>query len=460
MLLDRKVLVVGGGFTGMCAAAALSARGAKVTVLETLEGPVSQFRGELIHPRGARALDSLGLLAPLKAAGAVGVVGFAVMPAEGEDSVLLPYPAQGGEGIGVDHGKMVMALRREVASRPGVTLKTSARVEDVLREGERVVGVKLADGTALKADLVVAADGRYSRLRKALGLEPQVELVSYTVAVACEGPVLPYRMRGHVFLGAPGPILAYPYGEDRVRMCIDVPVGLAKGREAFLELVREEYARFVPEPLRAAMLHALQHHPFEACATHVVETESCAAPGIALIGDAGGCSHPLTAGGMTCALNDVLVLAECASQAGPVDAALAEYQKQRYRFIRMRAMFTEALYEVFKGRDPGSKSLQSGVFRYWKSSSRARSSSMGILSGDDSRPTVFMAEYARVLGLSTLEVLGELRREPSLRGSYRRMRSLLGTSLARLEVSGKKTLGMLWQVPRMRLSRVPGHRAA
>ena len=447
--------MVGGGFVGMGAAAALSSRGAKVTVLETLQGPVSQFRGELIHPRGVRALNSLGLLDPLLREGAVGVEGFAAKPAESTQAVLLPYPNHGGHGLGVDHGKMVMTLRREVARRPNVTFRSQARVEDVVRAGNRVSGVRLADGTVLEADLVVAADGRYSKLRRAIGLEPEVELVSYTVAVTCEGPVLPWGMRGHVFLGAPGPILAYPYGPNLTRMCIDVPPGMAKGRDSYVRLIREEYARDVPEPLRGAMLHSLAHHPFEACATHVVETEACAAPGIVLVGDAGGCTHPLTAGGMTTGMNDVLTLADCLAEGDHSDDALLEYQKQRYRFIRMRSMFTEALYEVFKGRDAGSKTLQAGVFRYWRRSARARRASMGILSGDESRPVVFMSEYARVLGLSTLDVLDGLIAEPSVRGGYSRMKSLLKTSLGRLEVSGKKTVRMLWQVPRMRLSPVP-----
>ena len=455
MLPGRDILVVGGGFTGMAAAAALASRGAKVTVLETLNGPVSQFRGELIHPRGVRALEALGLKAPLLAAGGVGVVGFAPVPGQGEDPVLLPYAAGGGEGLGIDHGQMVRTLRREVARRPGVTLRENARVDDLLRQGARVVGVRLSDGEELRADLVVGADGRYSRLRKLLGLDPEPQLLSYTVAVQCEGDVLPWKSRGHVFLGAPGPILAYPYGQGRVRMCIDVPVGAAKGKDAYRALIRRAYAPFVPQPLRDAMLHGLDAHPFEGCATHAIETLACAAPGIALVGDAGGCSHPLTAGGMTCAMNDVLVLADVLSRRGDADGALEEYQRERYKFIRMRAMFTEALYEVFRGLDDGSKTLQAGVFRYWRRSARARAASMGILSGDESRPRVFMTEYARVLGLSTLEVVDGMWREPEVRGRYARMKSLLQTSLGRLEVSGKKTLGMMLRVPRMRLSRVP-----
>src|SRR5580693_6582645 len=59
------VVVVGGGFSGMCAAAALSAGGRRVIALEARTGPDPRFRGELIHPPGVAALASLGMLGPL-----------------------------------------------------------------------------------------------------------------------------------------------------------------------------------------------------------------------------------------------------------------------------------------------------------------------------------------------------------------------------------------------------------
>src|SRR3954471_10850194 len=79
------VIVVGGGFAGMACAAALSAQGRTVTVIESHHGHDPRFRGELIHPRGVRALDDLGLKEPLLKAGGVPVKGFAVTPKAGVD---------------------------------------------------------------------------------------------------------------------------------------------------------------------------------------------------------------------------------------------------------------------------------------------------------------------------------------------------------------------------------------
>jgi len=69
-------------------------------------------------------------------------------------------------------------------------------------------------------------------------------------------------------------------------------------------------ADHVPDGIRGPMIDALKQLHFEACATHAISTDACAAPGVALVGDAGGCSHPLTASGMTNAMNDLMTLSE------------------------------------------------------------------------------------------------------------------------------------------------------
>lgn len=440
------VLIVGGGFAGMSTAAALGARGARVRVFEAAPTRDLRFRGELLHPRGVRGLAQLGLKGPLLAAGGVAVGGFSVTPDAGAEAVTLPYAAEQGAGLGIDHHAMVMAMRAQVATRPGVQVLTSERIVDLLREGGRVVGVRTASGASHRADLVVVADGRASKLRALLGLEPKARLLSYTVAFGVPGE-LPNGRLGHVFLGAPGPILAYPYGEGLVRFCVDVPLGAPKGREALVELVTHAYAAVVPEPLRAAMVRSLHDNPFEACANHSISTTACAAPGVVLVGDAGGCAHPLTASGMTNAMNDVLTLAELVGAQGPTDAALNAYQRQRYDFVRMRELFTDALYEVFRGEDDGAASLRAGVFEYWRRSASARRASMDILSGEEVRVSRFVGEYTQVFRRSATQVVKRLATEP--RVGSRRLRALTRTSLGRLSEALERTARKL--VDRYRL---------
>ncbi|MBL9039604.1 MAG: FAD-dependent oxidoreductase, partial [Archangium sp.] len=274
------VIIVGGGFAGLTAAAALSRQGASVTVFERAPSYDRQFRGELIHPRGVRGLDAVGLAQPLFDGGGIPVRGFAVTPGAGADATLLPYRSDSGPGMGIDHEHMVLTMRREVARRAGVQVVTGLRVSELLREGQRVTGVEVEGGAVHRASLVVLADGRQSKLRARLGLEPEVTLLSHTIAFGVEGTPLPWGLRGHVFLGGPGPILAYPYGEGRVRFCVDVPLGAAKGKAAIIEYLVAKAAPVVPQPLRDAMEASLRTHGFEGCANQSIQTQACAAPGV------------------------------------------------------------------------------------------------------------------------------------------------------------------------------------
>jgi squalene monooxygenase len=401
------VLVVGGGFAGLTAAAALSRAGATVTVLEAHEGPMPAFRGELLHSHGVRALGDIGLGEAVSSDFGVDVHGFAAFEGADPDAVLLPYANHSVPGFGFDHARLVNHLRREVAQRPRVELVTRARVEDLVYERGRPVGARCSGGLIRRAALIVGADGRHSKVRKLLRIPTGATLLSHMVVVSLEGDLLPRPGFGHVFVGPPGPALAYPYAQRKVRMCIDVPLAMASGRERIAAYVRDRVAGFVPEPLRAALVTALDRGDFSGAANHAIYTTSCVAPGVALVGDAGGCSHPLTATGMTAALNDVSTLAACLSIPGGPEYALQEYQRRRYRFVRAREVFAHAMYEVFRDAGPGALSLRSGMFRYWRANERARRASMQILAGEDSRVSSFLAEYVRVMGDSGRLAWGE-----------------------------------------------------
>ncbi len=438
------VIIVGGGLTGCTLALALADGRRRILVLEARKGKNPRFNGELIHPSGVDHLDSLGVLAALHEAGGVDVVGFAVVPNVNAAPITLPYAEIGAEraaGFAIDHHDLVATLRSHAALRPGVELRYGERVTALVRAEERVIGVDTPSGRIL-APLTLAADGRHSKLRALIEMPERARLLSYSAAALLKDCRLPLPAHGHIFVGAPGPVLVYPINEQggvvNARTVIDLPSDMDRGKGAVVRAIAEHYLPHVPAAVRPSFARALAEDDIEIAANYAIYTDECTVPGLALVGDACGCSHPLTATGMTIAQNDVRELAAALREVpldspARLDDALARYQQARYRFVRAREILADALYEVFLGAEDGTRAIREGMFRYWNGSVTSRARSMALLSGHDSRLETFIREYVKVVAMSTsTAVLGRVN-DPSLRG---RVRSLLGLGQKTVEKLG------------------------
>jgi 2-polyprenyl-6-methoxyphenol hydroxylase-like FAD-dependent oxidoreductase len=443
---DADVVIIGGGLSACAMAAALADGRRKIVMVEARKGKNPRFNGELIHPTGVDVLDARGFLQPLFDAGAAQMLGFAAMPHQASSEtgdgawMLLPYreiPGSRPYGIGVDHHVLVDTLRRLTLARAGIELRLGERVNAVVRDEERVTGVVTTAGT-LRAPLVIACDGRHSKARTLFGLDERARLISYSAAALLTDCELPHAGHGHIFLAPWGPSLAYPISATSARAVIDLPLDMDRGGEAVVAAVREHYLPHMSAGVQKSMRRALDAGEIEIAANYSIQTDECVVPGAALVGDACGCSHPLTATGMTVALTDTRLLAEALAgldltQPNAVDEALERYQRDRYRYVRAREVLADALYEVFAGIDDGTRAIRAGIFDYWRRDVGHRARSMALLSGAESRLPAFLREYLTVVGLSTRVALRGEVNEPSLVG---RMRSLIGLGKKSVEKAG------------------------
>ncbi|MFI7355420.1 FAD-dependent oxidoreductase [Streptomyces avidinii] len=165
-MTNRHAVVVGAGIGGLTAAVALHRRGWQVTVCERAPEPPVTGAGIGLAPNALRALDAIGI----DVARAVGSAVPATMGVRRPDGRWLTR-------VGTAH----MATRYGVAPlavpRPALTATLAAALPPAaLRHGTEVAGVDDAEGRAtvrtaagpdLPCDLVVAADGIHSPLRRA-----------------------------------------------------------------------------------------------------------------------------------------------------------------------------------------------------------------------------------------------------------------------------------------------------
>jgi squalene monooxygenase len=429
---DYDIAIVGAGFTGAFAAAALADGRRRILVLDAHPAGRPQFGGELIHAAGIDMLIGLRLWPILQHADGERVDGFHVSTDAGDPPVRLPYrdvPVLRPGGLAIEHRQIVSRVRAYLTGCPGVEVRTGQRVVDVVWRDGRVAGVKTASGEEVHATLTLVADGRHSRTRKGIGIRARKRAISLSAIVTTENESLPERRYACICLGAPGPCLAYGLRNRDVRFCIDVPITDDVKREQVASRLREEYAPRLPIPLRAQLLKGLDSGPLELCGNYMVQTDRCTVPGAALIGDSAGCSHPLTASGMTNSLSDICILSDELRLGSTLDEALARYEVRRYRFVRIREILAEELYEAFRAEGVGARAIRTGIFRYWRTSAHGRAATVALLSGDDARLSTFVSEYLRVMRESIQGTVLRPKSDSSLRGRAHSLAGLLKGSL-------------------------------
>ena len=419
------LLIVGGGFAGIVAALTTANESRRVAILEASTAP-PRFSGDLIHPLGRQLLADIGLLPQLLSQGAVSIHGFAVFSgvrseeARDGNPATLPY-RDAVRGLAMDSRALVEALRAEVRTRPDIQLHCGCEAVEVLRRNGRVVGVRDSNGAAWFAPLTVIAQGRHGRLRHQLGFVEKPRPLSVSTALTLAGVTLPLPDYAHIFLNPrarnAGPLLAHPLGGGEVRVSIDLPRPLREHRLA--DLILREHLAHLPCEITEALREVLQGADVEdqlaTRTTCAFRTQRCAAAGIAFLGDAAGCTHPITGTGMTTALVDARVLREELDRADArrgaaetrLDRALERYQRRRYHFARPRELLAEGLYEIFCGAESGSLALRKGLFHYWNASARARAVSLALLSGENSSMRTLFAEYLRVSTASARVIIAQ-----------------------------------------------------
>jgi 2-polyprenyl-6-methoxyphenol hydroxylase-like FAD-dependent oxidoreductase len=153
----------------------LARTGVRVTVLEKHRDFLRDFRGDTIHPSTMEILHELGLLDRFlqlpheKVSRLFGQFGDLQVPFADFSHlpVRAPFIAMMPQWDFLDF------LAEEARSYPNFHLAMSAEAVDLIEEGGRVVGVRVrAEGgeQEVRGDLVIAADGRHSVLRRKAGL--------------------------------------------------------------------------------------------------------------------------------------------------------------------------------------------------------------------------------------------------------------------------------------------------
>jgi squalene monooxygenase len=382
---SHDVAVIGAGPIGCTAAIAFAQRGSTVLLLEANPRALERFAGEWIHPPGTRILEKLGL-GNLQAIAENGPrYGFVVHPGDGSERIVLPYP-DGMTGLNIEHSRLVAELRQKAAVSAEIDYVAPARLSKLTPVPTYVNGKSGAE-IPIDAKRIVAADGRRSGTRRLLGLPDQSVGISFMGSVVLHDVELPLEGYGHVVEGGAGPIMFYRIGANRVRMCLDVPATARSLRGNTNELYNA-VVPILPPAIARGFAAALEIRKPVWIENRFQSRTEYGRGNVALVGDATGCTHPLTAIGISLGLMDVEALID--SPDG------AEYARRQRAVTRVPEMLSNALYQVFSDNRFDALAIRRSMYDVWRTSATERRRTMAMLAGTDIRGRSFAASFFRI----------------------------------------------------------------
>jgi flavin-dependent dehydrogenase len=244
------VIVVGARCSGSPLAALLARAGVGVTVLDRAAFPSDTLSSHVFEVDALAFVDRLGALERVLGTGARLVSRTHTRIEDLTIDIELPQRPGDVGGMASVRRSLLDPILMEAAVQAGAEVRTGARVTGLVRDGDRVAGVRFVEGDRereLRARLVVGADGRHSTVARLVGarrynVTPNQRLLFWGYFEGADmGPVptfLSHRWGERFILGIPTDgglyqVLLWPELRERDRFQAD-----AERDRAFLEYAR------------------------------------------------------------------------------------------------------------------------------------------------------------------------------------------------------------------------------
>ncbi|MBY6264090.1 FAD-dependent monooxygenase [Azospirillum sp. 412522] len=363
--MEQAVVIIGAGLGGLTLARVLHVHGIPSVVYEAEPGAGSRTQGgqlDIHDHNGQRALEAAGLTEGFRSIIHEGGEATRVLDRDG--TMLIDEPDDGRhrrpEVLRGDLRRLLLD------SLPAGTVRWGRKLAGASRLGDGRHEVVFADGSSTVADLLVGADGAWSRVRPLLSdATPRYAGATFIETYLHDADNRHPRAAaavgaGAMFALAPGrAIFAHREAGDLLHVYVELKrpaewfTGIDFGDPAAKGLVAAEFAGWAPEltalvtdsdtPLVPRPIHTLPiGHRWQRV------------PGVTLLGDAAHLMPPSGEGANLAMLEGAELADALVRHPGDVEAALAAYEEPMFARAALEAVDAHRMLELCLGDDAPS----------------------------------------------------------------------------------------------------------
>lgn len=307
--VDLDCCIVGGGPAGVVLGLLLARKSVRVVLVEAQKDFDRDFSGDTVHPSTLEMLDGIGLADKVLAIDHVKMSRMSVVTGDGAIT-LADFSQAGLRYPYIAVLPQDELLVSEAKQYPSFEVRMGVRANELIEDGGGVHGVRLADGSEIRATLTVGADGRGSRISRLAGFEavknaPPMDVMWFRLrrrAGESAREMTGFRVgSGHV-------IVVFGRKREWQLGYIITKGTVGEVRDAGLDALRQSVAALVPE--LADRVDALKEWPD----VHFLSVESSRIPkwykpGLLVLGDAAHVMSPAGGVGINYAIQDAVAAA-------------------------------------------------------------------------------------------------------------------------------------------------------
>ncbi|HIM54416.1 MAG TPA: FAD-dependent hydroxylase [Gammaproteobacteria bacterium] len=367
------IVIIGGGPAGLSFACSMIEADVKVLVVEksnidAIANPQADGREIALTHLSLKILKKLGVwdlinqaeVAPLKEAKVF----------DGDSPSLLNFKSDDSsiEALGylVPNYQVRQALYQRVQQADNITLMTEAMVDNV-EYLEDHSAVLFADGTIINAKLVIAADSRFSNIRRKVGIPALMKDFSKVMIVTKMEHENTHNNIALECFDYGQTLALLPMVGNASSIVLTVTTNKAK---AMLDMSETDFNAKITKDFRGElgkMTQSGERHSYPLVAVHA---QTFIADRFALIGDAAVGMHPVTAHGFNLGLRGQDILATlikeaCAHGQDIGSASLLKlFEKKHINLTRLMFFGTNGIVALFTNDAPVIKQVRRFVLKF------------------------------------------------------------------------------------------------